>query len=177
MGYDAGEYLFKVTNQGFGQNKTGSSFFFLEGEPVAVFQDGQEFSVTPYQRTIKLTITDKTVQFVIDKLTAIGWPGGRWGTLDPNESGHHSFVGQELRVVCKLEPGVDDSSKLYEKWDLPFGSAEKTENDPSVSRKLDAMFGKSAAAAKKPAAKKPPADANRAMQEAAASGGDDDIPF
>jgi len=49
-------------------------------------------------------------------------------------------------------------------------------SDPSVSRKLDQMFGKSAAAAKKPAtAKKPPADANRAMQKAAA--GEDDIPF
>lgn len=176
MGYDAGEYLFKVTGQGFGQNKTGSSFFFLEGEPVAAFQDGQEYSVQPYPRTIKLTITDKTVQFVIDKLTAIGWGGGRWGTLDPNEANHHSFVGEELRVVCTKEPGIDDSGKLYERWDLPFGGGEKIASDPSVSRKLDQMFGKSAAAAKKPAAaKKSPVDANRAMQEAAA--GNDDVPF
>lgn len=181
MGYESGDYLMKITNQGFGKNKTGSDFFFLEGEPVAMLRDGSEFSVQPYPRTIKLTITDKTVKFVIDKLVAIGWPGGRWGTLDPVESGFHDFSGQELQVVCTKEPGVDDSGKLYEKWDLPFGGGEKIESDPSVSRKLDQMFGKSAAAAKKPAARKPPARvtdntamANASMTEAA---NEDDIPF
>jgi hypothetical protein len=180
MGYEAGNYLFKVTAQGFGENKTGSQFFFLEGEPVALQKDGQEFSVEQFKRTIRLTITEKNVQYVIDKLTGIGWEGGRWGTLDPTEANHHSFVGQEVPAVCTMRPGQgDNANKLFENWDLPF-VGDSVENDPNVSRKLDSMFGRSAQAAKKatpkPAAAKPAA-ANRALQEAANGESDLDIPF
>jgi hypothetical protein len=181
VGYEPGNYLFKVIGQGFGENKSGSQFFFLEGEPVALQKDGQEYEVESGKRTIRLTITEKNVSYVIDKLTSIGWEGGRWGTLNPDEPNHHSFVGQEVQARCKMQPGTgENAGKLFENWDLPF-SGESLENDPNVSRKLDQMFGKSAAAAKKPAARKPASkpndDANRAMQEAAANTEGDDIPF
>lgn len=176
MGYVAGEYLFKVTGQGFGENKSGSSFFFLEGEPVAIYQNGEEYSVTTGKRTIRLTITEKNVQYVIDKLTAIGWTGGKWSSLDPSSQNHHSFVDSEIRAKCELRPSQDDPDKVFENWDLPFIGAA-TESDPSIARRLDQVFGKSAAAAKKPAARKPAAPKPQAVAVGDGSDTDDGVPF
>lgn len=127
-------------------------------------------------RTVRLYITENTAEIVADKLKGIGWPGGRWKNLDLDSHGAHSFVDSEIEVECTHEPGLNDSSKLYDKWDLPFGDRAPMKSDSTVASRIDALFGKAAGPAKSPA--KSLKQANNALAEAAAAAqGQDDIPF
>lgn len=174
--YEPGRYRLKVLNQGFSESKTkGTPFFFLECEPVAQLEGDNAYQVeNTYPRTISLYITDKTADNVADKLKALGWVGGRWGSLDPNKPSFHSFIGTEIEAVCKHEPGINGDGKLYEKWDLPWGGDyEPTISNPTIASKLDSLFGK--AAKPSPAAKKPAA--KPATAGVHSNGTEDEIPF
>ena len=174
--YEPGKYKFRITNQGFGESpEKKTSFFFIEGEPVAQVVDGTEYQVeSSYQRKISLWITEKTEKTVREKLMKVGWDGDKWATLDLTVSGCLSLVGQEIDAVCKHEAGRDNDGKSYERWELPHegGTREPSQSDVSVARKLDAMFGKSKGSTKPANARQP----RQARQTATATSGED-IPF
>lgn len=153
-----GKYRFTVTAQGFSQGKNGTPFFFLEGTPAAIiYPDGQEYDCEHYSRTIKLYITDKTVDARRRELEKLGFTGP-FSNLEPTKAGHHSFVGNDIEATCQHEPGTgDNASKTFEKWELPFEGSQReaTANTPGIASKLDSLFGKKAGPAT-PAPKKAP---------------------
>ena len=175
-----GKYRFSVTSQGFGQSKNGTPFFFLEGTPASLIgDDGVEYECEHYARTIKLYINEKTIDARRKELAALGFTG-KFGQLDPAQANHHSFVGTDIEVVCKHEPGIGDSAgKTFEKWELPFESTprEATVSTPGIASKLDALFGKKAGPAAKPAAKAPAKPPVRQPVSQGVGGPDDETPF
>lgn len=180
--YEKGKYRVKVLNQGFASAKTGTDFFFLEVEPVGIYQDGNVYQCEDhYPRTIRLYITDKTVSIVADKLRDAGWPGGTFKTLDPDKPGSFSFVGMEIDAVCAHEPAVDGSGKMYDKFDLPFGGEfEPTVSDAAVSSKLDALYGKQLQGQKPAPPRQPHQKSSNSLNEAlaeAAASNDEGSPF
>ena len=172
--YNIGSYMFRVTNQGYGEsNEKKTPFFFLEGVPVAQLEQGERLEIeNGHPRTIKLYITDNTAEMVLAKLRNAGWPGGKWATLNLDNKDPFSFVDQEIEAVCSHEPGMKNDGKMYDKWDLPFpgGANEPLQSDPTIASRLDALYGKTVAPKK---AAKP---SNGAKAAVAAKGGDD-IPF
>lgn len=184
MGYEAGKYKFAITSQGFTQAKTSSNpQFFLVGKVTGQINpdDSNEiWDCESYERTIKLTITDKTIDRVLSDLRKIGFAGSRFTELDPENPKCHSFVGQEIDVQCTLEAGQTNKDKLYERWELPYEAKprEAIKSEKTVASKLDALFGKKLSAAnggaKRPATR-------RATALAAPEGDDrddnDPIPF
>lgn len=174
--FEKGRYLFRVTNQGFSEaaNDKKTPYFFLQGEPQSrLTEEGHYEPCDQWARTIKLYITEKTTDTVLDQLAELGFVG-KWSQLDPSNPKAHSFVGSEIVAVCSHEAGND--GKFYDKFELPrkASPAELVKSDPNIGRKLDAMFGKQAAAR----APKPPATPQQPLQEqAAALVGQEDVPF
>lgn len=173
--YETGHYLFRVTNQGFGESSEKKTpFFFLEGMPVAQLEQGERLDIegTSYPRTIKLYITEKTSEMVAEKLRLVGWPGGRWSSLNLDNKDAYSFADQEIEAVCSHEPGLKNDGKMYDKWDLPMpaGSGGRLQSDPSIASRLDALYGRTAAPKKL-------AKASNGAKAAVATNGGDDIPF
>ena len=165
-----GKYKFRVDAQGFGEAETGTAFFFLEGEPVAFLQDGQEYDCEHNKRTIKVYISEKTIDRVRGDLEKLGF-SGKFAQLDPGSPNHHSFVGSEIVVDCKHEPGTgQNSGKTYEKYELPYEGAT-IEHKSGVASKLDTLFGKKMGPASKPAPKR------QAQPVGNGPGGKDDVPF
>jgi hypothetical protein len=174
--YEAGTYVFKVTNQGFSESKDKKTpFFFLEGEPIAVVANDEQQPVDQsYQRTISLYITQKTHERVIEELRNLGWEGRKFGELDLSNPKAHSFLGQEIVVQCRLEPY---DGGVSEKWELPYNAQgrEPQKSDVKVASKLDAMFGKTLA--KGAVAKQQASTAARREEVAAGNRNGDDVPF
>lgn len=163
--YEPGDYLCKIVGQGLGESKEKKTpFVFLTVRPVAQYgmtEDGeQEYQVdAQYDRTVNLWLSPKTVERAAQRLVELGWQGTDWNDLAPG--GACNLEGTEVRLTC-LHENYNDQAR--EKWDFPFGGA--VQHDPSVGKKLNALFGKSL---KKPA-KQP-------IKAAATNGGDDDLPF
>ncbi len=175
--YEQGKYRFSITNQGFGESGAKKTpYFFLQGEPVALqFDDGTEDPVLKsFQRTIKIYITENTIDRALEDLGKLGFEGKRLAQLDPSTNGFHNFAGAEIIAECSHQAGLGDKSdQLFEQWQLPFeGAGKPQESDSSVAKKLDSLFGKKVTARAKSVTKAPqPAVAGSASPE------EDDIPF
>lgn len=182
--YEQGKYKFKITAQGFTQAKSGNPQFFLTGKVTGQINPRNAteiYDCDNYERTIKVTITDNTIDRILSDLRNIGFTGSRFSELDPSNPKCHSFVGTEIDAECRHKPGRDDKSKLFEDWDFPYSRAprEAIASDKSVASKLDALFGKklsevNGGAKRAPAQRREPepvsvADGNRPP--------DDEIPF
>lgn len=177
------EYVCAVTQQGFTESSQKKTLgFFLKIRPVGqVIPDDPEntYECPSQERQITLWITEKTQVRVVEDLRRLGWQGSDFTELDP-DAGSFSFVGRNIRAVCKHE---ENNGKTYDKFELPF-FGKVMENDKSVAARLNKAFGKMLKEpisapkqqAAKPAAKSPqkpvPASVNAELQE-----GDDDVPF
>lgn len=179
--YERGTYMFRVTNQGFGESKNkGTPFFFLEGAPDAILQeDGTEAPVdATYTRVLTMYLTEKTIDGVTEYLKSQGWPGGPLSTLDPDRQNFYNFADERVVAVCKHEPGVKDPNEWYDKWEIPrSGAGELMQNDSKVARKLDALFGKKLGPAKAPAPAARPAPQPASVSADVPATDDSDIPF
>jgi hypothetical protein len=160
--FEPGRYKFKVTGQGFAASKSGTEFFYLGGIP--------QTHDMPYQRTIRLYISEKAKWSTAEKLRSIGWMASKWSTLDPATPGYHNFTGQTIEVVCKHE---EYKGEMQEKWELPFGKeTEAAPADHSIAGRLDTKFPLEEE-------KKPKVDRSRKplAESLAEIEGDDDLPF
>jgi hypothetical protein len=174
--YAPGIYKCRIVAQRFDRTSNGNPRFNLEIVPMVDGQDG------PYTRSIRWTITDKTVKYVNQKLERLGFRGSSYRELDEsNGASFHNFAGLEISAQCQ------HNDKGYEDWDLPKeGGSDSPKLPPNerrdVGNQLDALFGKTlrktnpqASPAKSPpVAPKPTAAIDPAVVEAA---GDDEIPF
>lgn len=171
--YAPGAYIAEVVNQGFNKAKTGNQQFVLQVKILGT-PDGD--SMMPceqqYDRTIYMTLTEKTAPYVVEALRHIGYTGNSFGPLDPSHPQHHSFVRQQIDVFCKHE--ADQQGTVRDKWQISTGApALKVEPlTPKDIRDLDSLFGREL---KSKGAQPVPA---RAAQQANATViTDDDIPF
>lgn len=173
--YAEGIYSFRVKDQGFAETEKGTPYFFLRGEPAElIFSDGTEPCEKRYEREIVMYLTDKAVEYAVDKLRSLGWEGSSFTELDPTQAGGLTWIGQVIRAECKHRPGLKDPTKIYENWDLPFVEGDrppKPKSDIKIAAKLDAMFSKIARSSAKAEAPKP----SKPKREPITSG--DDIPF
>lgn len=165
--YEPGDYLCRVVDQRFGQTPNNSAYFQLEFEPMQAL-GANTFPEQVYNRHTNLFITEKSHQYTIEKLRALGFTGTKFAQLDLSHPQAHSFVGQEVKMTCSHDG-------QYENWELARdkGSGTPKESDPSVAAKLDGMFGKSLMVAIPAGDKKPKA----APKPAAVAPGGDEIPF
>lgn len=182
--YSQGAYKCEVIDQGLSMSSTEKPQIWLL---VRVLQsnDNPDLTINQYERTIFWTLTEKTIDFTLDKLERLGFSGQSFRDVDPNVEGHHSFVGQIIDCWCRLETY---EGKEREKWDLSR-DLTVTPPDPlgdSDARKLDALFGrklkerfKKSSAAKPAKAESQPNEplAVGNVQSAGAPPADDDIPF
>ncbi len=183
--YEPGTYLAEIIGQGFNEAKTGTMQFYLRIVPkLLLTSDGEEHPVLQeYERTIFRPITDKTVSWVLEELAALGWQGTKWGELDPQTEGYHSFVGQETKVLCQHE---DYESSTQERWRLFSETREMPVVAPDKLRRLDDAFGRAIKDFRKsnpaPAVTSAPAATPEAVERDAAAAqvkddNDGDIPF
>lgn len=172
--YSEGDYMFAVEEQGFGESKNGTPFFFFRGRPVSVvLADGSGSPLDKqYPREIKRYLSEKAVEYTIADLRRLGWQGESFRELDPSVGGHLSWVGQTIQAVCTHD--VNDAG-TWEQWGLPYVAGDKPEkakSDVKIASKLDAMFGK---LAKESATKK--SQPAKRQPVASSTNGGEDIPF
>ena len=128
------------------------------------------------QRRLDLFTTDKAWPHSERRLRALGFNG------DFNEP---AFADRSVAMICKHEPGRNDPSKLYERWDLAeFAGGGNIQDakppDKDTMRLLERKWKTSESADRKPAGQ--PAPPPQSPQpEPAEVGRDtddpDDIPF
>jgi hypothetical protein len=138
-----------------------------------------------YQRTVYRVITDKTIDFVVDDLKALGYPHGSFRYLDPQVDGFFDLSGSELEFMCEIENYQGEDK---ERWSIARQATE-LQVDPLESsklRQLDALFGKQMKVLDKNGSSKPaeePAGATASSEqppdfsEANQAITDDDVPF
>lgn len=143
--YDKGNYKAVVTAQAMSAAKTGNPQFLLTIQPTHFVPAGKEpllLGEGGTQRTIFKTITDKTIDYLLDDLQRLGFTGGSFTRLDPAAPDHQSFVGQEVDAYCIHEN--DQDGQLREKWNLSSGGGgiKAAPLDVNGLAKLDALFGR-----------------------------------
>ena len=123
--YTKGRYVVTVISHGFNKSKKKETpFIWIQFRP----KDGK------YERTVELYLTKKTVERVIKRLRLLGWAGEKFAELET-----HSFEGVETELVCEHEHSDGND---YERWVFPPPAGRTGPiSDPSVPKKLDALFG------------------------------------
>lgn len=189
--YAQGAYLCEVIDQGLSLSSNGNHQIWLQvnvRQPLSVGCSVER----QFDRTIFWTLTDNTIDYVLDKLERLGFHGESFRLLDPAVAGHQSFVGQQIECYCEIEVY---NGKQKEKWDLnsplraapePLGADEARKLDALFGQKLKGRFKRSGAvpaatvANGKPAIASTPTVTNAAPVAASALSSvpvDDDIPF
>lgn len=169
--YQVGMYKARITGQRFDKTKNENTVIVLDIMPQVDGGDGQ------YGRSLQWVVTDKTIDFVVDKLRRVGFAGQSFAELDTSSAKFYDLSGQVIDVYC------NHSEKGYEEWDLPRPVATRQQmpsgERQTVTARLDALFGKKLrtgvpAASKPTPAAKPKTD-EELKQEAEAV--DDTVPF
>lgn len=121
------------------------------------------------ERRVFMTITQKTIDFVLRDLKALGFSKSSFSFLDPNTDGYHDFRGTEVDVSCQHDTY---QGEVKEKWQLALnGGFEAKPLDKKNLRKLDSLFGKKLKdAVGSPSQANPQVDADEVPA-------DDQIPF
>jgi hypothetical protein len=178
--YDKGTYVAVVEEQAFQESSTKKPMIVLKVRPQAQvvrqllesgeFEEREHVLDTDYPRTIRLVISsnEKALDFLVKKLRYAGFTGNAMEELN--------LEGQ--RVLCWVKHEMYDG-EMREQWDLalPPGESKPLENDPSLSKKINALLGRKLAAA--------PGDVSQSsVPESIPPGGDeppphgdDDLPF
>lgn len=173
--YQAGTYRCRGVGHAWDEAGTGSKQLLIkmkvEGERIESFDTSGEPQVvdapvaTSYERTVFLTINDKTIEYVIKKLRFAGFDGASFDDLD--------LFGHELTAICRHEP-TQDGSGMRERWDLAWANESKAlKSDSNVLRSINALYGKHLKASAPAASKVTP----RPAAVAAVDDDPDGIPF
>lgn len=166
--YVPGLYECVINGQGFDVSKDKRTpFFWLSFFPARL---GDEEIEAPYQREVKLYLTDKTAERVVAQLRSLGWDGTSFRDLEP---GGYRFEKTRFSVRCRHDQNGDN---VYENWELPLPDGESREHKYGVAKKLDTLFEKALKTKSGgPATGKPTKEANASVEDAVVP--DDDIPF
>lgn len=181
--YPVGRYACKVISQALGEAGTGNPQFALRFQVMGLVDPADPTRFIPgqqqYERTYYRTITEKTIDYFLEDLKALGFTGSSFKELDPATPNFHDFKGLDIDMWCAHENAQDGGER--EKWSVARQGGELTMNpiDPKKVRDLDNLFGKQLKSLKAAA----PAPQQRAPEQAAATpvpsyqGVDEDVPF
>lgn len=174
--YSPGRYRCKIVEQGFSESREKKTPCFAIKVKVIGLVDQTNGDLLPcdsYERTVTLWLTDNTIENAIRNVRSLGFDGASFRELDPEVPGHTTLVGTEADFLCDHE---DYNGKAMERWEFPPPEARHLERVSGLSKKLDALFGKSLKAAAGPKA----TVAKSKQEGAAAPAGPsekDEIPF
>jgi hypothetical protein len=138
--YDPAEYWCEIVDHGLSEAKTGTHQIFVKfkvlGRVNASDPDQFDADELQYERTMYQAITAATVEFVLDKLEAIGFTGAAWSEFDRTNPDSQNLVGNSIKMYCKHETY---NGELKERWDIARGGNRM---DSEATSKLDSLFGK-----------------------------------
>lgn len=143
--YEPGRYLGIVIEQAFSESSNGNAQFILRCQVVGKFDENGTLCEFPSgrvrERSVFMTITENTIDFVIDALRAIGYEGSTFSGLDPQTPGFHNFASHEIPLYCQHE---EYQGQWRERWRISSGGGGLNVKplDPKGLRALDAMYGK-----------------------------------
>lgn len=157
IAFEQGRYWGKITHQRLGETSKGNPQLILSFQVVGKIDpsdpEGALQRCPEYERSIFRTITDKTLDYVIQDMDALGWFGNKWSQFDEGDRECVDIRGKELAFSCKHEPKqvLDEAtgkyvntSEMRETWSIAqTGSGPPVKPlDKGAMSKLDAMFGK-----------------------------------
>jgi len=150
----------QITDQGLSEAKTGTLQVVIKFRVLRCTQPAGEVA-EQYERTVYLAVTEKTFQYLIPKLEAIGYNRDGLRFLNLEDPQHHDLRGQEVEMYCQHENDNTDATKQREKWDIAARQSKAldlTPADAKALRTMDALYGrarKNAGLTSKPASARP----------------------
>jgi hypothetical protein len=176
--YDVGLYQGRVLQQGIGKSGTGTPQFVLKIKVLGPVEGDGTFTPSrqQYERTIYMSLTEKTLPFTVETLGILGFTGDKISQLDPSNPNHQSFVGKDFDFWCSHEDRYEGEGQR-ERWQVSKGSQalELKPLNTKGARQLDSLFGKALAANKSKVKAVAPKDEDQNIHGVEID--DADIPF
>lgn len=174
--FEPGRYWGRLKQQALGKTSNGNPQIILTFDIVGKINlsdpDGDLLSCPQYERTVFRVITQKTIDWVLQDLEALGFQGTSFGEIDPTQPRFQDLTGKELALYCDHETY---EGKTREKWGIysEGGGLQVKPLEAQDVRKLDAMFGKALKERIPAPPKEPASNPSKAKAAHAAS----DLPF
>lgn len=138
--YDTGAYVGEIINQGLGESKTGTPYFFLKVKVLGTPDDNSYVpAAQQYERTVYFYLSEKAMEGTVENLKTLGFDGKSLSQLDLDHAQAISFVGNQIDLYCNHG---EYNGEWREKWNLSR-ILEVQKIEPKKLRQLDALFGKS----------------------------------
>lgn len=138
--YDTGAYVGEIINQGLGESKTGTPYFFLKVKVLGTPDDNSYVpAAQQYERTVYFYLSEKAMEGTVENLKSLGFDGKSLAQLDTDHPQAISFIGNQQDLYCNHE---EYNGEWREKWNLSR-ILEVQKIEPKKLRQLDALFGKS----------------------------------
>lgn len=172
-----GKYVGHIQQWSLGKASTGNPQFTITFA-LAYYKlagGGQE-DCPSLERTIFRSITDKTIDFFVKDLQALGYDRDTFDALDPKAPDAFDFQGIEIEASLKYETY---EGKEREKWNLAMtgGGLVIEPLEQSGLASLNAMFGSNLKAMRAAGAVAAPRRAEPAPAGADPGSKDEEIPF
>jgi hypothetical protein len=133
-----------VTDQGLGKSQEKQTpFFYIKFEPQAVITGPDtEERVQSYERNMQRYLTEKTLDYAISDLEALGIMVDAPSQIDLSHPKTFSIVGQTVEMYCQIE---EKDGKQFEKWSVGRkpGSVTFEPIAKDDAKLLDNLFGAS----------------------------------
>ena len=137
-----GLYVGEVADQGREYAKTGTPQIVLKCRVLSkIEKDGSYTAVgDAIERTIWMSLTEKTKGFVAKDLQSIGFTG-QPSQIQLDRDNAIDLRGSEVRLWCKQETGMDGQAR--ERWSIsrPRETRPVTPVAAGDASRIDAMFG------------------------------------
>jgi hypothetical protein len=181
--YAKGVYVCQGISQALGETSNGNTQFVLRFKVLGAVDPDNADNYIPaeeqYERTYYRVINEKTIDYAIEDLKALGFDRESFKFLDPNTPGFQNFAGQVFNMFCKH---TTYQGEPREEWGVARkgGALEVKPVEAAKVRQLDSLFAAQLKGLKKqPAQTKavskpngtPPPPATRQVVT------DDDVPF
>ena len=123
--YPEGTYGVEIPGQKLSKTSNGNPMVSISFKPYSVQGPNNpegtptwiNLSITDYERTTYLVVTEKAVDYVCRKLANIGIVLTDWGQVDQAHPQCRSAIGQRVVVECRHE---EYQRKNREKWESPL---------------------------------------------------------
>jgi len=133
-----GTYKANVTGQSLTKTKKGRPQFQLNFSLLGKVRDDKTVEeCEAYERTCYMTITEKSVEYVLADLASIGFDGNSFAKLSESSADYHNFVGIQISVSC--EHNVYEGVKR-EQWRIFWGGSTAEQLGAAEIRELDALY-------------------------------------
>lgn len=139
---DQGKYRGTITKWGLGKAKTGNPQFQVSFElKHKIGAGGAPEDCPNWERTIFRSITEKTIDYLVEDLQRLGYDRDNFDGLDPEGPQAFNFAGIEVDVECDHETW---EGKKREKWRFNAGGGAPAINplERKEVSQLNALYSK-----------------------------------